>query len=444
MPVLESAQHCLNTTPVRSGGRAHTHPEPADTVKRAEASSPVPNTDQPTRRPAATDRKDQTMPKRIAYQTEIEYLQILDEHGNFDAELGADTLSDEDVLFLYEQMSIVRHYDEIAFKLQRSGRMGTYPQNKGQEAAAAGSGFAIRKHAPGSWLVPCYRENTALFLNGLPMEKILLHWMGDERGNQIPEGVNIMPISIPIGTHPLHAVGLSWAMKYRQIENGQQNDRVSITYFGDGATSEGDIHEAMNFSTALKVPTIFFCQNNRWAISVPISKQMGSETVVQKACAYGMRAIQVDGNDIFAVYKASRDAVQHAIEHNEPTFIEAITYRLGDHTTADDARRYRDPAEVEAWVARDPLIRVRKFLENKGLWNDEKQAEMEARAKQIVSEVVKKAENIEKPTTDDIFNYTFAALPEQLRKQRDTLRTTTLGQNPQQETLGGSPVASHA
>lgn len=384
------------------------------------------------------------MPKRIAYQTEIEYLQILDEHGNFDAELGADTLSDEDVLFLYEQMSIVRHYDEIAFKLQRSGRMGTYPQNKGQEAAAAGSGFAIRKHAPGSWLVPCYRENTALFLNGLPMEKILLHWMGDERGNQIPDGVNIMPISIPIGTHPLHAVGLAWSMKYRQIENGVKNDRVAISYFGDGATSEGDVHEAMNFSTALKVPTVFFCQNNRWAISVPISKQMGSETVVQKACAYGMRAIQVDGNDIFAVYKASRDAVKHAIEHNEPTFIEAITYRLGDHTTADDARRYRDPAEVESWVARDPLIRIRKFLENKGLWNDEKQAEMEARAKQIVSDVVKKAENIEKPTTDDIFDYTFAELPAQLRTQRDTMRTTRLGQNPQQETLGGSPVASHA
>lgn len=438
MPAPETAPHSPAHASAKGDGATNTASEPAGTLDAGRAPGAGPDTDQPTRPRVAISTKDQTMPKRIAYQTEIEYLQILDEHGNFDAELGADTLSDEDVLFLYEQMSIVRHYDEIAFKLQRSGRMGTYPQNKGQEAAAAGSGFAIRKHAPGSWLVPCYRENTALFLNGLPMEKILLHWMGDERGNQIPDGVNIMPISIPIGTHPLHAVGLAWSMKYRETENGQKNDRVAISYFGDGATSEGDIHEAMNFSTALKVPSIFFCQNNRWAISVPISKQMGSETVVQKACAYGMRAIQVDGNDIFAVYKASREAVQHAIEHNEPTFIEAITYRLGDHTTADDARRYRDPAEVEAWVARDPLIRVRKFLENKGLWNDEKQTEMEARAKQIVSDVVKKAENIEKPTTDDIFNYTFAELPAQLRTQRDTMRTTRLGQDPHQETLSAS------
>jgi pyruvate dehydrogenase E1 component alpha subunit len=379
------------------------------------------------------------MPTRTAYKAEIEYIQILDEQGKLDTKLAKDTLSDEDVLFLYEQMSISRHYDEIAFKLQRSGRMGTYPQNKGQEAGPAGAGFAVRKHAEGSWLVPCYRENLALFLNGLPMEHILLHWMGDERGNQIPEGVNITPISIPIGTHPLHGAGLAWALKYR----GNEKKQVSVSFFGDGATSEGDVHEALNFASALKVPAIFFCQNNRWAISVPIEKQMGSETVVQKACAYGIKGVQIDGNDIFASFKATRDAIELAVKENKPTLIEAVTYRLGDHTTADDARRYRDQAELDEWMKKDPLIRTRKYLESKKLWDDAKQSELEAKAKEIVSKVVKNAEGIEAPTTDDIFNYTFAEVPAQLAKQRDTLRTTALGQNPQQETLG-TPVTGAA
>src|SRR6185369_7837323 len=197
-----------------------------------------------------------------------------------------DTLSDEDVVYLYEQMSIGRTLDEVAFKLQRSGRMGTYPQNKGQEAAAAGSGWAAKKGV--DFLVPCYRENLALFLHGLPMHYILLHWMGDERGNQIPEGVNVTPLSIPIGTQMLHATGIAWAFKLRK------EPRVAITYFGDGATSEGDFHEAMN-----------------------------SATVAQKAIAYDMPTIQVDGNDLFAVVKATRDALDRARSGGGPSFIEA-------------------------------------------------------------------------------------------------------------------------
>ncbi len=369
------------------------------------------------------------MPKKTAYTAKIEYLQILDENGKLDERLARGTLKDDEVIFLYEQMTISRHYDEIAFKLQRSGRMGTYPQNKGQEAGPAGAGYAIRQHNPEAWLVPCYRENLALFLNGLPMEKILLHWMGDERGNQIPDGVNILPISIPIGTHPLHAAGLAWAGKYRG------EDRVAITFFGDGATSEGDVHEALNFASALKLPVIFFCQNNRWAISVPSSIQTGSETFAQKGLAYGMPCFQIDGNDIFASYKVVKDAINRAVKENQPTFIESLTYRLGDHTTADDARRYRDPEEVEAWVGRDPLIRTRKYLESKDLWSESKQKELEAKAKEVVDAVVKKAEGIDKPTTDDIFDYTFAELNGQLIEQKQTLRTSSLGTHPQQEGL---------
>jgi pyruvate dehydrogenase E1 component alpha subunit len=374
------------------------------------------------------------MPKKTIYEARIDHIQLLDEHGKLDEKLAKDTLTDDDVIFLYEQMSICRWLDEIAFKLQRSGRMGTYPQNKGQEAGPAGAGLALSRFGDRNWLVPCYRENIALFLNGLPMEKILLHWMGDERGNQIPElpgGVNILPIAIPIGTHPLHAVGIAYAKKYR----GEKG--VAVSFFGDGATSEGDAHEAMNFASAWKVPAIFFCQNNFWAISVPRSLQTGSETIVQKGLAYGMHCVQIDGNDIFASFKIMKEAIDRAIKKGEPTFIEAVTYRLGDHTTADDARRYRDEKEVEAWRKKDPLIRTRKYLESKKLWNDKKQADIEARAKEIVEGVVERAQGIEAPVFKDIFDSTFASLEgnEELLRQRATRRTNSLGQVPEQERL---------
>ena len=211
------------------------------------------------------------MAQKTVYEAKIEYLQILDEEGKLDTKLSKDTLSDEEVSHLYEHMTICRHFDEVAFKLQRSGRMGTYPQNKGQEAAAIGAGHAAKKGT--DFLVPCYRENAALFMHGLPMHYILLHWMGDERGNQIPEGVNMTPISIPIGTHMLHAAGIAWAYKIRKEE------KVVITFFGDGATSEGDFHEAMNFASTLQVPCVFFCQNILWAFSVPRETQTASETI---------------------------------------------------------------------------------------------------------------------------------------------------------------------
>lgn len=371
------------------------------------------------------------MPKKTVYTGKIEHIQILDESGKLDAALAKDTLKDDEVVFLYEQMSISRHYDEIAFKLQRSGRMGTYPQNKGQEAGPAGAGYAIKKRGSVDWICPCYRENLALFLNGLPMEHILLHWMGDERGNKIPEGVNILPIAIPIGTQPLHAAGIAWGLKYQKKKAG------AVTFFGDGATSEGDVHEAMNFASALKLPVVFFCQNNFWAISVPREQQTGSETIAQKGLAYGMPSYQIDGNDIFASYKTVRDALKTAVDENQPVFIEAITYRLGDHTTADDARRYRDQALVDKWAKKDPLIRTRKYLESRKIWNDKKQTELEARAKEIVDGVAKRAEGIEAPAITDIFDYSFAELPPELIRQRDTMRTASLNQYPAQETLRG-------
>ncbi|MFG0273747.1 MAG: pyruvate dehydrogenase (acetyl-transferring) E1 component subunit alpha [Phycisphaerales bacterium] len=375
------------------------------------------------------------MPVSTAYKTEIQHLQILDEQGKLDEKLGKGLIADADLVKLYEHMSVCRQLDEIAFKLQRSGRMGTYPQNKGQEASATGVAFALKKS---DWIVPCYRENAALFWHGLPMEKVLLHWMGDERGNEIPKGCNILPLSIPIGTHMLHAVGIGWAAKLRK------EDTVVATFFGDGATSEGDFHEAMNFASAIKTPTVFICQNNGWAISVPIEKQTGSETFAQKALAYGMDTIRVDGNDIFAVHKAAKDAVERGRKHGTPSFIECLTYRYGDHTTADDARRYRDQAVLDEWLKKDPLIRIRKYLSAKKLWDDAKQEALETRAKEHVAEVVRNAEGIEKPASADFFDHMFAEIPADLALQRDTMRTNSLSQFPNQETLQRRAAGQHA
>ncbi|MCH8152578.1 MAG: pyruvate dehydrogenase (acetyl-transferring) E1 component subunit alpha [Planctomycetes bacterium] len=363
------------------------------------------------------------MPVRTVLSTNIEYISILDEHGEFDAKLGKDLISDEDVVKLYEHMTVCRRFDEIAFKLQRSGRMGTYPENRGQEAASLGAVYALRKD---DWLVPCYRENPGLFWRGLPMEYILLHWMGDERGNQIPDGLYMTPQAIPIGTQMLHAVGLAWASKYRG------EDRIACTFFGDGATSEGDCHEALNFAANLDLPVVFVCQNNGWAISVPAKIQCSAPTIAQRGLAYGMECVQCDGNDIFAMVKVVRDAAALARRSHRPTFIEAVTYRLGDHTTADDARRYRDSAEVEMWKKRDPLIRLRKYLVDRNRWDDEKERSLQADAKEQVAAAVKRAEEIAAPSTTDMFDSLYAQLPDQLRIQRATLRTACLGQDPSQ------------
>jgi len=367
------------------------------------------------------------MPKETIYQAKIEHLSILSEDGTLDRKLAKGTLTDEQVVELYEQMWICRQLDEIAFKLQRSGRMGTYPQNMGQEANGAGAAMAMVRGV--DWVVPAYRENLAMHMHGMPYHQILMHWMGDERGNVIPEGVRMTPLSVPIGTHMLHAAGIGWAMKLRKEEG------AVITFFGDGATSEGDFHGAMNFASVMQAPVIFYCQNNHWAISVPTNEQMRSETVAQKALAYGMPTVRVDGNDVFAVYKAVTEARERAVTGGGPSFIEGLTYRLGDHTTADDARRYRDAGELEAWREKDPLIRTRKYLVAQGVWDDEKQGLLGERAEKIVGEIVKAAEGVAEPSAAEFFDHMFAEIPRDLAEQRDTMRTSSLGQNPEQAGL---------
>jgi pyruvate dehydrogenase E1 component alpha subunit len=377
------------------------------------------------------------MPIKTVYQASIDCVQILDEHGHLDTELAANTLTNDDVLGLYELMVISREFDETAFKLQRSGRMGTFPQNKGQEAVALGAAKALRRGV--DYIVGYYRENPALFLHGLPMHQVLLHWMGDERGNAIPKKLAMSPICVAIGAQTLHAVGIAWAFKLRK------EHRAVLCFFGDGATSTGDFHEAMNFASIFKVPAVFCCVNNGWAISTSCTKQTGAQTFAQKALAYGMPTVQVDGNDVFATYKVTRDAMARALAGKGPSFIEAITYRLGDHTTADDARRYRDPAELEAAMARDPLVRTRKYLESVGRWNPSRQETLEQRARVIAHEVAEAAMNIEKPEADDLFRHTFESLPDELVRQMQTMRTDSIGQNPEQVGLKSrAPQHEHA
>jgi len=373
------------------------------------------------------------MPLKTVYHADVQYLQILDEQGKLDASLAQDTLSDDDVTALYEQMVIGREFDEAAFKLQRSGRMGTFPQNKGHEATALGAAKALRKGV--DYIVGYYRENSALFLHGLPMHYVLLHWMGDERGNAVPKNVAMNPICLAIGTQTLHAVGIAWAFKLRK------EDRAVLCFLGEGATSTGDFHEAMNFASIQKVPLVFCCTNNQWAISVPCSRQTAAQTFAQKALAYGMPTMQVDGNDIFAVYKAHRDALQRARAGQGPSFIESLTYRLGDHTTADDARRYRSAEELEAATARDPILRTRKFLESRNRWSSEQQERLEQRSKVIVREAIDAALGIAKPDVADLFDFTFAQLPPELERQKQTLRTDSIGQEPDQPGLKSKPPA---
>jgi pyruvate dehydrogenase E1 component alpha subunit len=320
-------------------------------------------------------------------------------------------------------MAACRHLDEVAFKLQRSGRMGTYPQNMGQEAASLGASYVLNKD---DWLVTCYRENCGLFWRGVPMESILLHWMGDERGNAMPRPHHATPIAVPIGTQMLHATGLAWAAKYR----GEK--RIAATFFGDGATSEGDFHEAMNFAANLDIPVVFCCQNNGWAISVPGKIQCSAPTVAQRAIAYGMDTIQCDGNDLFAVVHCFRKAVNHARTTGRPFFIEAVTYRLGDHTTADDARRYRDQAEVDSWRKRDPIIRLRTLMTARKLWDDAREKALQERVEVEVAAAVERAETIPAPARAEFFDSMYAELPADLVLQRDTMQTHGIGQDPSQ------------
>lgn len=334
-------------------------------------------------------------------------LQILTPSGD----LVADAPMDLDMAVrLYRAMAFARTYDRKSTALQKQGRLATYAPFEGQEGSQVGSAAALR---PDDWMVATYRDAAAMWMQGYPMDLLFAGRTGDERGGSPPIPVNVMPPSITVGGHMVHAVGLAWA------ERLKRTDRIAITYFGDGATSEGDFHEAMNFGSVFAVGCVFFCQNNGWAISMPRDSQTASETIAQKAIAYGMTGLQVDGNDLFAVFEATREAVTRARLGGGPTLIEAVTYRVGPHTTADDPGRYRTEDDTEAWRRRDPLERVRLYLSERNRWTREWQDEVEAQASEEIERAVEAAEALPVPSVSDIFDGMFAEIPPILAEQRD-------------------------
>ncbi len=352
--------------------------------------------------------------KKIPLEYEVEYLSILDKDGNVDKDLEPE-LSKELLLKMYRFMLHGRRFDERMLKLQRQGRIGTFPPIKGQEAANIGSIAALR---PSDWMVPAFREAAAELWRGRAMVDILLYFGGYSEAGYIPEGVNNFPISVPVGTQMLHAVGLAYGITYRGA------DAVAMTYFGDGATSEGDFHEALNFAGVFKLPVIFVTQNNQWAISVPRSHQTRAKTLAQKALAYGVPGIQVDGNDVLAMYVASKEAVERARAGEGPTLIEAVTYRMSVHTTADDPTRYREDDEVEKWAERDPISRFQIYLREKGLLDDAAVAELEEEIDTEIRAAIAEAESKMSEPVDPLymFEHMYAELPPYLKEQREALK----------------------
>jgi pyruvate dehydrogenase E1 component alpha subunit len=352
------------------------------------------------------------MPKtRINLPDSIDYLSILDEHGQIDAHLEP-AIENQLLLRLHRTMLLARRFDERLLSLQRQGRIGTFPPIAGQEAAHLGAVAPLRSS---DWVVPAFREMAADLWRGRSLESIIIYNNGFNEGSRIPPESNDLPICVPVGSQILHAVGIAWGMKYRAT------DDVAMTFFGDGATSQGDFHEGLNFAGVFQLPVVFVCQNNQWAISIPRSKQTRSQTLAQKAIAYGIPGIQVDGNDLLAVYAAAREAVERARAGGGPTLIECVTYRMAVHTTADDPKRYRTDAEVEEWRRRDPITRFQGYLTARGLLNaDGVKAEEEAVAAEIQAAVVRAEEEMQ-ALGDPLlmFEHAYAEMPPYLEEQRE-------------------------
>jgi pyruvate dehydrogenase E1 component alpha subunit len=335
--------------------------------------------------------------------------QILNEEGEVVNEAAMPNLSDEQLKELMRRMVYTRVLDQRCISLNRQGRLGFYAPTAGQEASQIGSQFALEKE---DFILPAYRDIPQMIWHGLPLYQAFLFSRGHFHGNQIPEGVNLLPPQIIIGAQIIQAAGVALGIKKR----GEK--AVAITYTGDGGASQGDFYEGINFAGAFNVPAIFVVQNNRFAISTPVEKQSAAKTIAQKAVAAGIPGIQVDGMDPLAVYVAVREARERAINGEGPTLIETLTFRYGPHTMAgDDPTRYRSKELEDEWEKKDPIVRFRKFLEKKGLWSEEEETQVIEQAKEDIKQAIKKADETPKQKVTDLMDIMYENMPFNLKEQ---------------------------
>jgi pyruvate dehydrogenase E1 component alpha subunit len=340
---------------------------------------------------------------------EDKILRVINNEGKIINKKWMPELGDQQILKAYKDMLFARVADNMAVSYQRQGRMYTYPPNLGQEGIAIALGNIINEE---DWLVPAFRELGAWLAKGATLKDIFLYYKGNENGSAFHTAKKLLPVSVPIASQLLHAVGIAYAVKFKK-----END-VVYTICGDGGTSEGDFHEALNFASVWKVPVVFLIQNNQFAISVPFSKQSASVNIAVKSMAYGIPGIKVDGNDFFAMYSALDYVQKYAREGKGPVLIEALTYRKGAHTTSDDPTKYRTKEEEDKWALTDPLNRLKKFCQEKNLFTDEEEKTWTEQFKKEVDRSFEEAENSPPTTLDDVFKYTYVDIPEDLKVQQ--------------------------
>jgi pyruvate dehydrogenase E1 component alpha subunit len=317
-------------------------------------------------------------------------------------------LSDKQIIDAYKRMLFARKADLMAVSYQRQGRMYTYPPNFGQEAIPIGASMALQKE---DWLVPAYRESGIWLAKGLKLRDFFLLWRGHEDSFKNASEIKMLPQSVPIASQLLHGVGIGFAMKYKG-ENG-----VVYTFNGDGGTSEGDFHEALNFAGVWKAPVVFIVQNNQYAISLSRNKQTAAESLAIKSVGYGIKGLQVDGNDFFAVSSAVLKAAEHARAGNGPVLLECVTYRRGAHTTSDDPGKYRSEEEEKKWAVKDPVDRLRKYLVAKNLWNEKDEEPLLEQYKKEIDSAFSEAENYPEYKLKDVFQFHYNEMPDDLKKQ---------------------------
>ena len=370
------------------------------------------------------------MPRsELEISVQLEKLSILDEDGSVDEEL----LPELDADFqraVHRTMLLSRRFDERLLTLQKQGRIGTFAPAIGQEAAQIGAAAVLGEQ---DWMVPSYRDSAASIWRGTPLSGLILYDAGWNEGAAPPEGQRDLPIAVPVASQIPHAPGLAYAAKLRE------SDEIAMTFFGDGATSEGDFHEAINFAAVHKLPVIFACQNNQYAISTPLDLQTASNTLAQKAVAYGIPGIRVDGNDFFAVHVAFSEAAERARQGEGPTLIEALTYRLSVHTTADDPSVYRDDEEVEYWQKKEPIARLQKFLIERDVISEADVEKLEEQIAEQIEDAWEEAQQKMESSNEieTIFEYILDESPPYLNQQAEQFLS-------QQQSSGSEAATSQA